>query len=102
MLSSLHKECLDSPFPVRYVKDEREKGDMIFLEKLFVPNWEGDGIWPMSALPYIQTLAMVNKAQAKKHLAQYTSLIEKYATFIEVYTIKGTPYKSFFIVLMRV
>lgn len=96
MIDSLQKEGLDKPFPVKYVNEKAEKGKTLFIEKIFAPNWQGDAIWPMSGLPYIQTLARVDMDQAKFHLKQYESLIEKYKTFLEVYTAKGEPYKSLF------
>ena len=73
----------------------KQKGKTIFTEFL-VKDWESTAIWPMSALPYIDIVSRVDKVKASYYLSQYTEQIEKYKTFIEVYTKKGVPYKSLF------
>lgn len=94
-VKSMRKAKLDKPFPVRYVSSNKQKGKTIFTEFL-VKDWESTAIWPMSALPYIDIVSRVDKLKAAYYLSQYTEQIEKYKTFIEVYTKKGVPYKSLF------
>ena len=88
----MQKVHLDKPFPIKYIP-KKSKSKMIWVEFL-VSGWEQHSIWPMSGLPYIETLSKVDKKQAVFHLKQYERLIKKYMTFIEVYDSKGKPYVS--------
>lgn len=93
VIKHIQENNLDKPFPIKYVANKKHKGKTLISEKL-VSDWQGSAIWPMSGLPYIQLLLKIDKEKAIFHLTQYKRLIEKYGTFLEVYTSKGQPYKS--------
>lgn len=92
-IQSIQDQKLDIPFPIKYV--QKDSGHKIF-EEIFVPGWQDNSVWPMSGLPFIEVVSMVDKERAKKYLKQYKEKIEEHATFIEVYAPDGKPYKSWF------
>jgi len=71
-IKSIQENMLDKPFPLKYGYDNTTK--FIALE-FFTRDWEKDTVWA---------------------LLKYKRNIEKYKGFTELYTNKGTPYKSLF------
>ena len=92
---AVNKAGLDSPFPLKYVSHRVVADELI--QRLFVPNYEGDTIWAHQGMLYIQLLKQVNPECAKQHIQKYKELVENYGTFLEVYEPDGSlPYQSLF------
>ena len=93
--ASLHNVGLDMPFPLKYTA-KPHKADVL-AQRIFAPNYEGNTIWSHMGLLYIQLLRKVNPALAAKHIESYKKQVERYRTFLELYTPDGKkPYHSLF------
>ncbi|MBC8500701.1 MAG: hypothetical protein ISS25_00485 [Nanoarchaeota archaeon] len=91
-VETLIEKKLDKPFPIKYSK---EKPKVVWYDS-FAKGYQAQTIWPMIGYPYIEVVSKVNKNLAKNYLKQYSKIIEKYKTFLEVYFSTGKPYKLAF------
>ncbi len=98
MLASVIKETgraeLDFPFPLKYtLKKEKH----FIWEEFFVPNYEGNSIWAHLGIIYVAILQKFGRREEfYRYLKQYTQLIQKHQTFLEVYHPDGQPFSTFF------
>lgn len=88
-LDIITKEHLDEPFPVKF-QNFYNPNDEFVLSRLFLPNYNsGDSIMTLLGPIYIELEQEVYLERAKIHLKQYLDLIEKYHTYVEVFTPNG-------------
>ena len=89
-LSSVQKEKLDKPFPLKYTFKEVQ-GETDFASKL-VPGYETNAVWIHVGMMFICAVSMFDKQLAKKYLLQYKKIILKHKNFLEVHEPDGKPF----------
>lgn len=94
-VDSMIKAGLDNPFPLKY-SSERKGKKFNIIEKILVPNYEGNAIWSHMGPLCVELLRKVDKKRAKLLLDKYKMMIEKYGNYLEVFDSKGLPYKTLF------
>ncbi len=92
---AIKKEGLDEPFPLKYAATKRRVSRMI-IEEVFAQGYERNTIWMHIGLIYISELMKSDKKEARQMLERYTKLIERYRTFVEVFSPSGKPFKSMY------
>ena len=93
MLAALQRAGLTRPLPLRYAM-RREAGAEDPVQRLFVPDYQGTGVWTSLGAIYLVLLARVDPAAARAGLAAYARLIEREGTLREVYTGELRPYRG--------
>ncbi len=91
-ISSIQKEGLDKPFPLKYTKNAKR---LNFVSS-FSQNYEGTSVWMHIGPLFVFLVKKIDRKKAADYLDVYTNLIKKYKNFIEVFNPDGTPYKSQF------
>lgn len=95
-VKSIRGEGLDDPLPLRYSKDKRG-GKRIWINRVLVPNYEGNTIWAHLGMAYICVIAKYDKEMLSKYLDSYKKhMIDRYRNFLEVLNSDLTPYSSAF------
>jgi hypothetical protein len=94
-IKAIHKNKLDSPFPLKYWNTKRY-GHFLGFPSFFAPHYETDAVWTHLGLCYLDVLAKIDKKLLSKHIQMYTKLIETNKNFIELYDEKGSLYSSLF------
>lgn len=101
IVTYIQKNKLDKPFPSPYtIKTHKER--MYAVNKYFVPDYMGQGIWSHWGQEYIKLLIMLGKydpkylKEAKNCLQKYTSNIEMYGGYPELYNKQGYVYNTWF------
>jgi len=93
-INKIIEKKLDNPFPLKY--SEKRKGKFTIIEKIFVPNYEGNVIWMHMCPLYLELLKKVNKNRYNLLTKRLINLIEKHKNYLEVFNPDQTPYKTFF------
>ena len=97
MLSSCLQEIqaagLDQPFPLKYTNKEAPVN--FIPEEYFLKDYERDSVWTHMGPFYIKLLKEVKPLLAEKHYQTYTSLIERYGNYLEVFTVQDNKVKPF-------
>ena len=88
----MQENQLDRPFPLKYTSFIPNQFSS-FLS-FFAKNYEGTSIWMHLGLCYLDVVADVDEKRLNHYLLQYTNLIEKYGTFLEVFDEVGNPYRT--------
>lgn len=87
---------LDHPFPLKYHAlrmPERE----LELQRVFLPNYQGDAIWTFFTCQWIELVHRVDPERAKGYIRSYDRMLEQHGTWIEVFDPSGdTPLKGRF------
>jgi hypothetical protein len=94
-ISSVRKEGLDKPFPLKYTR-QRFKEQKMISQEWTVGDYERDSIWPHAGFMFIKMVAQVDKKLAQKYLDEYEKQIVLHRNFLEVYDKNGRPFKNFF------
>ncbi|MBW2978255.1 hypothetical protein KY331_05400 [Candidatus Woesearchaeota archaeon] len=94
-INKIIEKKLDEPFPLKY-SEERKGKKFTFIEKIFVPNYEGSAIWIHMGPLYLELLRKVNKTRYNLLIQRYKNLIEKHKNYLEVFNANGSIYKTFF------
>jgi len=94
---SIRAAQLDNPFPLRYVNqlDKKHEKSRLHAANLFASDYETDSIWMHLGLCYLDLL---EKELAAPHVEKIGELIEKYSTFLEVFSDDGSPFSRPFYV----
>jgi len=65
------------------------------IARMFVPNYQGDTIWTMLVLPWIERVAVHEPEMAKKYLKQTAKWLERERNWIELFEPDGSkPYSG--------
>ncbi len=92
-ITSIQKEGLDKPFPLKY--HLKEKGDhKMRLYDLIVNDYETHSVWAHIGMLYIGLVSKVDKKLAKEYLWHYKREIERYGTFLEIFDEKGDAFRT--------
>ena len=92
----MHKEGLDNPFPLKYGTLESKKQQNYSGYSIFAEDYETNTIWMHIGLFYVKLLKQIDKKGYQKYKKEYEKLILKHRNFLETFTKKGKPYKTFF------
>jgi hypothetical protein len=92
-MKAIAEQGLDMPFPVKYTGRE-SSGNIHWLLKLVIPNYEGDSIWMHMGPLYIGLLEKVDPDRARRHLEKYKEVIEANGNYLEVFTPDGRIFKT--------
>lgn len=87
-IAAVQAEGLDKPFPLKYHArrmPERELG----LQRLFLPNYQGDAIWTFFSMLWIELVAEFDLEQARQYVRATEAWLEKEGTWIEVFQPDG-------------
>ncbi len=90
----LREKSLDKPLPLKYSVEKPK----VSWHDIFASGYQFHNIWPMIGYPYMEVVSMIDKKLARKYLHNYSSAIEKYKNFLEVYNPDGTPFSRLFYV----
>ena len=93
-IKSIQKAKLDKPFPLKY--SVKKKGHKFNFVEKFVPDYETNTCWMHMGPLYIQIVKKINKKKAHEYKVEYKKIIEKYKSFLELFTSDGKPFKSKF------
>lgn len=96
-IHSIQISELDKPVPLRYFHKKDIDHEMVSAE-IFAKDYERDTVWAHMGMLYIDVVSKMNKKLAKDYLFYYSFLINKYGTFLEVYTPDTKPYQTRFYV----
>ena len=66
----------------------------MIAEEVLASGYEHNSAWAHVGLMYIRIVAEVDKTLARKYLEQYKKQIEKYHTFLELYSPDGKPFST--------
>ncbi|MCB9358814.1 hypothetical protein H6503_02700 [Candidatus Woesearchaeota archaeon] len=91
VISKIHEEDLDNPFPLKYTKVNRA-GDYIGME-IFAGNYEGNTVWMHMGPLYVEIVGRVDKKLQSEYIIGYKNVIERFGNFLEVFNPDGSPYK---------
>lgn len=93
-ISSIQKEALDRPFPLKYTRkaDIREQ-KFIGLE-FFAKNYERNTIWAHMGPLYISLVKRVDKKKFNHYYNKYRQIIEDNMNYLEVFNPDGRLYKT--------
>jgi len=92
-INTLRKNGLDKPLPLKYAGKKYKEHEMI-SEEVLASGYERETAWAHVGLMYIKIVLKADKKLAKEYLEQYRKKIEKYHTFIELYSPDGKPFKT--------
>ncbi len=92
-MKAIRSEKLDQPFPLKFTNFRNKKKE-IGLGRALVPNYQGDTIWSLWGILYIDVVSRVDPELARTYLSKYEELTNKHKTFLEVYNREGKPYRS--------
>ncbi|MFH1683126.1 MAG: hypothetical protein ABIA37_04990 [Candidatus Woesearchaeota archaeon] len=92
-LQEVQKAGLDHPFPLKYTNTDAQAE--FVPEEFFLKNYEQDSIWTHMGLFYIKLLKEVKPSLAEKHHQTYTSLIERYGNYLEVFSANDSQVRPF-------
>ena len=92
-IKTIQKSKLDRPFPLKY-SNVRLNTQKMSAQEVFVYGYEADAIWMHMGPLYIKMVQKVDMKKAKEYIAQYTKIIEKYGTYLEVFNSQGKPFET--------
>lgn len=95
VLASIQQHTLDAPFPLKYTSS-RNKINFVWQEKLALKDYESNAVWTHIGLLFIQWLQQFDKGLAERYKQQYTEMIERHKSMVEVFSADGKSYKSWF------
>lgn len=85
---------LDRPFPLKYHATRHARHEH-WVSRIIVPNYQGDTIWTMLTLQWIERVALYDLAKARHYLEQTALWIEKYGNWIELFEPDGSkPFRG--------
>ncbi|GIW72873.1 MAG: hypothetical protein KatS3mg102_2415 [Planctomycetota bacterium] len=87
-IAAVRAAGLDHPFPLKYHPRPLPEYELP-LQRLVLPNYQGDAIWTFFSVQWIELLAELDPAAARAHLERYARWIERWGTWIEVFTPDG-------------
>ena len=91
-LAAMKKAGLDRPFPLRY-SSERGAHHQFIPSEIFVRDYETHSVWMHLGLCFLDMVKQHDKESFRKYLHQYTTVIERYHNFLEVFTPEGKPFR---------
>ena len=94
-LAAMKKAGLDRPFPLRY-SSERHAHHRFIPVEAFVRDYETHSVWMHLGLCFLDIMKQYDKESFKRYLHQYTAIIEKHHTVLEVFTPEGKPFRLAF------
>src|SRR3989338_920402 len=94
-VEAMERTGLTAPWPLKYTA-QREKDEQWFFSELLVKNYETNSIWMNLGLCYLDVLKKYDQKRFRVHLEQYSKLIEKHQTFLEVYDQNESPFSTTF------
>jgi hypothetical protein len=80
---------LDRPFPLKY-HARRMPALEVPVQRLFLPNYQGDAIWTFFTPQWIELAGTVDPQLARRHVARYRELVEHEGTWVEVFEPDGS------------
>lgn len=87
-VAAVRAEGLTTPFPLKYhARPYPEKE--VFVQKCFVPNYQGDSIWTFFSCQWIELAARVDLEEARRDLGRYEEMLQRYGNWIEVFEPDG-------------
>lgn len=92
-IATLRKNCLDKPLPLKYAGKKFKEHEMI-SEEVLASGYERETCWAHVGFMYIKIVAGIDKKLAKEYLEKYKKEIERYKTFLELYSPSGKPFKT--------
>ncbi|MDD9954148.1 MAG: hypothetical protein OXR66_07485 [Candidatus Woesearchaeota archaeon] len=94
--ASIQAAGLDRGMPLRYVSalDKKREKTRFNISGWLVPDYETDAVWAHLGFCYIRELGKVDKNKQRAHLRAYEKKIQRYRTFLEVYTNEGDPFRK--------
>ncbi len=95
VIESISMKGLDKPFPLKYSIDTKNE-KVLRLVDFLTKGWERNSVWTMMGMMYIDVVSKIDRPKALEYLNKYTTEVEKYKSFNEIYNSKGKPYKTFF------
>jgi len=90
---AMERAGLTAPWPLKYTA-QREKDERWFFSELLVKDYETNSIWMHLGLCYLDVLRKYDGKRFAFHLQQYTELLQKHKTFLEVFDNKGKPFRT--------
>jgi len=92
-ISTLRRAGLDKPLPLKYASKKFKEHEMI-SEEILASGYEHETAWAHVGFMYIKIVSEVDKKLAREYLEQYKKEIERYKTFLELYSPDGKPFKT--------
>src|SRR3989344_1864209 len=91
-LKAIRRAGLDRPFPLKY-SSQRNNAHSFILPELLIKDYESHSIWMHLGLCFLDVMRQQDPKQFAHYYGQYTRLIEKHRTFLEVFDSDGSPFK---------
>ena len=88
-VTAVRREGLTTPFPLKYHGRPYPEKE-VFVQKCFVPNYQGDSIWTFFSCQWIELAARVDREAAKRDLGRYEDMLQRYGNWWEVFEPDGS------------
>lgn len=91
--NAIKSEGLDKPWPLKYTK---LRTPQMFPQNILAPNYEGNTIWMHLGGCFLSVVQKYDQKAFKQYLDAYSSIINKYKNYLELFNPDGSIYKSLF------